>query len=554
MGKALDHPRVNEQIQFINGADAGQEAQHWTDPADSNYDRIRDWDLDIYDLTEAQVQVVWVKMATKFPDVSLPDSNAEAFQLLEMMGDIARALRVRYPNLQQIYFSSRISCDHCLGPNQIHPEPFAYETGFAVKWLIEAQINQMAGGGIDPIAGDLDFNSTAPWISWAAYTWADGPNPRSDGLVWLPSDFENAHPNAIGEEKVGRMLLGFFLNSPFTQDWFVQPALWLTHQASLGIVPEGQPFTYTIQIHNTTQQTETLPSLSSLLPAELSLAGMPVMSPASAGSIQPTLNPLATGLTLGVAQSVTITYPVILPDGANEALGAPAVLSGPLVTDVLTATAHIYGANVAPIVALHGFENALAGQELTFSSTITDPGVTDTFSYSWDFGDGAQSTQAVTTTHSYGSTAIYTLTLSVTDDNGGVGTAFIVLTIAADSTPTPTSTSTPTSTPSATATPTSTSTPTPTSTSTPTSTPSATATPTSTSTPSPTLTASPTGSATASATATPSATPSSTTTPRPTRTPTPIPTQTHTSTASLTPTTTAAPIYKLFVPVAGRNP
>ena len=97
-------------------------------------------------------------------------------------------------------------------PRPLNPEPYAYESGFAAKWVIEAQIDQMRGGPPDPRAGDLDY-ATGPgtWIAWAAYLWADGPNPRSDGLTWQPGDLaaDGTHPSASGRAKVGTLLHGF---------------------------------------------------------------------------------------------------------------------------------------------------------------------------------------------------------------------------------------------------------------------------------------------------------------------------------------------------------
>ncbi len=63
----------------------------------------------------------------------------------------------------------------------------------------------------------------APWLAWGPYLWADGANPRDDGLVWLPADFQDdgTHPSPSGEEKVGRLLLEFFRSSPFAQCWFL---------------------------------------------------------------------------------------------------------------------------------------------------------------------------------------------------------------------------------------------------------------------------------------------------------------------------------------------
>jgi len=209
------------RLAIVDGAAGGRTASTWTSPASVEYDRIRDSVLGPRRLGEAQVAAVWMKVANPGPTRSLPDAAADAYTLLDQMGDIVRALRARYPNLQQVFASSRIYAGYAT--TTLNPEPYAYESGFAVKWLVEAQIDQESGLGVDPRAGDLDYDGVAPWVAWGPYLWADGTTPRSDGLTWQLSDLaaDGTHPSMSGRAKVGAELLDFFKTSPETSCWFL---------------------------------------------------------------------------------------------------------------------------------------------------------------------------------------------------------------------------------------------------------------------------------------------------------------------------------------------
>jgi hypothetical protein len=167
------------------------------------------------------VQVAWIKQATPGPTTSLPASNADAYTITAGLGTLVRTLRVRYPNLKIVFLSSRIFAGYAAA-GTLNPEPFAYETGFAVKWLVEAQIRQESGAAPDARAGDLGA-TVAPWLAWGPYLWANGTAPRSDGLVWLSTDYQsdNTHPNTGARQKVGAMLLEFMKTSPHASCWFL---------------------------------------------------------------------------------------------------------------------------------------------------------------------------------------------------------------------------------------------------------------------------------------------------------------------------------------------
>ncbi len=220
-GQAALDPAVNTaHLVIANGARGGQAATTWDDPADMNYDRVRDQVLAPQGLSEAQVQAVWVKVANAGPVNSLPAANSDARNLLSSAARIARAVKIRYPNCEIMFVSSRIYAGYADTP--LNPEPYAYESAFSMKWLIEAQISQLSGNPPAPDIGPLDL-AAAPVIVWGAYLWADGLTPRSDGLTWQCADFQNdgTHPAQPGEQKAGSLLLDFMLNSPYSTPWFL---------------------------------------------------------------------------------------------------------------------------------------------------------------------------------------------------------------------------------------------------------------------------------------------------------------------------------------------
>jgi hypothetical protein len=224
IGQASTDGAVNHTtLSIVNGARAGLAAPDWMSGAGPAYDHVRDSALTPQGLSEAQVQVVWIKLANVIPTVSLPSNQSDAAMLLAELGDVVRVLHTRYPNLQLVFLSSRIYGGYA--QITLNPEPYAYESGYAVKWLIQAQIDQMANGGtiVDDRPGNLNYNTVAPWIAWGPYLWADGLNPRSDGLTWVTSDMESdgTHPSTSGETKVGARLLNFFKTDARASCWFL---------------------------------------------------------------------------------------------------------------------------------------------------------------------------------------------------------------------------------------------------------------------------------------------------------------------------------------------
>ena len=223
MGRAAADPTVNRTaLVIVNGAADSQDAAVWTSPTSPTYERIRTARLNPLGLSENQVQIAWVKLATGYPVARLPADTADAHIFLSSLSETLRTLKIRYPNLQVVFLSSRAYGGYATV--DLSPEPYAYEEGLSVKWAIESQINEMRGAPLNPRAGSLDYTKkTAPLLLWGPYLWADGNTPRTDGLAWARTDFEDdgTQPSQAGEAKVATILLEFFKNSPYTRCWFM---------------------------------------------------------------------------------------------------------------------------------------------------------------------------------------------------------------------------------------------------------------------------------------------------------------------------------------------
>jgi len=205
---AVQDVSINPRLVLVDGAQSGKNAEQFADTTDLVWTVIAQR-LSNANVTWQQVQVAWVKSVNALHTAGFP---GDATKLSSDLATVARNLKAKFPNIKLAYFSSRTYGGYG------NAEPYPYETGFAVKWLIEQQINgdtTLAFAGVNP---------KAPWLAWGPYLWADGTTPRLDSLVWECSDFQSdgTHPSLSGRMKVARILLTFFKTEPTATSWFLR--------------------------------------------------------------------------------------------------------------------------------------------------------------------------------------------------------------------------------------------------------------------------------------------------------------------------------------------
>jgi hypothetical protein len=201
MALAHQDPDLGAAVRLVDGAMGGWDARRIARPA-AGYWRAVDRRLAAGGVTAREVQAVWLKTAISGEDRAFP---ADARALHAQLRSIVRILIGRFPNLRLIYVSSRTYAGYAVTP--LNPEPAAYDSGYAVRWLIQDRMQRRLRG---------------PWIGWGPYLWTDGEKGRADGLTWTCKDVrrDGTHPSPAGAGKVARALLTFFKTDPTAKGWF----------------------------------------------------------------------------------------------------------------------------------------------------------------------------------------------------------------------------------------------------------------------------------------------------------------------------------------------
>ena len=214
-------PQRNPKLVIVDCAQGGRTARVIANLGlgpGREYWEITDQRLKAAGVTPKQVQAAWMKQADGMPTATqFPDY---AVALEDEMLQIAQIVKERYPNLKLLYLSGRIYGGYATTP--LNPEPYAYESGFSVKWLVEKQLDGDPALNYDLARGAVK----APWLAWGPYLWADGMKARSDGLIYESTDLtesDGTHPSPSGQQKVAKQLLQFFTTDSTAKSWFLRP-------------------------------------------------------------------------------------------------------------------------------------------------------------------------------------------------------------------------------------------------------------------------------------------------------------------------------------------
>ena len=202
-------PRKSPQLTIVDCAQGGQAMAEWVNPEGRPWQEAMNRIANAK-VTPAQVQVAWIKLANKGPGGSMQE------HLTKLEADTTKVLqnaKAKFPNLRIAYLGSRIWAGHAKGG--LNPEPYAYESAFGARHLIQQQMKGEAALAADKV----------PLLLWGPYLWAEGTKGRTfDSLKWEPQDFagDGVHPSDSGRMKVAKLLLEFFATDPLAKGWFAK--------------------------------------------------------------------------------------------------------------------------------------------------------------------------------------------------------------------------------------------------------------------------------------------------------------------------------------------
>lgn len=217
-------PTLNPNLVIVDGAIDGTDSPNYASFTDGSWQTILNFYLPYQNVTAQQVVAVWMMDPRSQPSGVYP---SDMFQQESDMISALQNMQIYFPNLKLAYLESMHYGGYAVNNPEILPEPYAYETGFAVQTVIADQINGQANLNYNPANGPV----VAPWLSWGTYDWANGMTAdskalaASSGLEWSCADLgpDGVHASTVGAQKDAALLTSFFKSDETAEPWYLAP-------------------------------------------------------------------------------------------------------------------------------------------------------------------------------------------------------------------------------------------------------------------------------------------------------------------------------------------
>lgn len=235
-----DYTDLNPCMQAVNAANGSDGVNAMVIDSVDYWEYIRIYKLGEKGLTPNQVQVGWLMHSSRI-DSNGSDIDSYVDSLVLRFQIAIQAMFYEYPNLKILYISGFPYggyADPMKALYHVIKEPSSYHQNFAMKEIISEQIHN------DPDFKYKGPGKVAPYMVWGPYLWADGVNPRSDGLTWnceadYAEDGGGYHMTNEGKDKMANILLDFFRTDTISEIWFMDGPKWAS--CGTGRYADGKP-------------------------------------------------------------------------------------------------------------------------------------------------------------------------------------------------------------------------------------------------------------------------------------------------------------------------
>lgn len=211
---------LNPNLKIINTCIGGQGVQKMNQVA-ANYWVQASKTLQSASLSDLQVQIAWIETEnTQDAEVEFPKAPQKLMTDLQIL---LQTLKKKFPNLKICYLSGRSYSGYAeaaageIGKGLLYPRD--YYNGWAMKWIVEKQINNEAGFQYSGLS------STIPFVTMGSYHWTDADKTRLDGFgINCATDIgdDGLHLTTMGEQKIAGLIFTFFNTDVTAKSWFLK--------------------------------------------------------------------------------------------------------------------------------------------------------------------------------------------------------------------------------------------------------------------------------------------------------------------------------------------
>jgi len=174
-----------KSLVMVNGAIGGKDLPDILNP-DASYWTTVGRLLDSANVTPTQVQVIY---CIQEDFVNQDTTFARALAIKESYLLLLDVIRLKYPNCKMFLVGDRGYNDYATLAK--YWEPTGYLNGWAAKFLVQEYVD-----GLLP---------QYPFVNWLDYYWANGTEPRWDGLTYNFSDFLSPIYAHLTDEKINAL-------------------------------------------------------------------------------------------------------------------------------------------------------------------------------------------------------------------------------------------------------------------------------------------------------------------------------------------------------------